>query len=331
MSNLKFNKVSTIPVSPAPPNEVFYVQNGTVHDQYITDSFGNVLPLTKQGYSTFPVWAEESATLSTNNNQWSYGNGDTGAIGIVVDTLEVYAMSIDADIVGTSVDIELMRDGITTTTASFTGANEYIELTTAIPYSQGQLLGFRTGTVTGTFNSVRVTAWCRMPLQGLKGEKGDDGADGVPSQFATWQLQALPDINDTVFTSLPAGTLLMGAVTGASVSGNVINLPAGSYIVHYNLSLQSTIQRANQQFVLNVTNGISLGVSAPFYIRGASGHDNVGSTLTFPVVLNSAGSVELQAIREAAGSGTTVVQLFDTLTIGGTTVPVSYVTVQKLI
>lgn len=57
------------------------------------------LQLTKEPeYEFYTYWAEESSTLSTNAWEWSWGNGDEGAVGLPIGSgYELISMSFHAD------------------------------------------------------------------------------------------------------------------------------------------------------------------------------------------------------------------------------------------
>lgn len=50
------------------------------------------------GYSNrFQIWAEESAVLSAGQYEWSFGNGDTGNMGIIIpQRFRLYALTFEA-------------------------------------------------------------------------------------------------------------------------------------------------------------------------------------------------------------------------------------------
>jgi len=126
------------------------------------------------------IWAEENAGLNNNAREWSFGNGSTG-------TNNVYAM-YDGEIPkmflqaenssGTSVTVSVMINDVIAGTGSWT-ANGVYTFPTPIPVVEGDAIGFRTGTVVGTWSDVRVGVLLDSIVVGLIGPQGDDGADGI--------------------------------------------------------------------------------------------------------------------------------------------------------
>jgi len=114
-------------------------------------------------FSIFPIWAEESGALASNSTQWSYGNGATGTIGIVLPVdAEAFAMTLEADVVGTSVSIELMQNDLPVVSTLFVGSRDFVNLDTPIQFVAGQQVGFRTDVEIGAYSDVRVAVWFRI-------------------------------------------------------------------------------------------------------------------------------------------------------------------------
>lgn len=114
------------------------------------------------GFTIFPIWAEESGGLSNNNSQWSFGNGSVGNIGITIPfDCELFAATLNAEIAGTSVSIDIFRDATVIGTPVFNGANDSVNFT-PVPYTAGQRVEFRTNTEIGNYTDVRVCAWFRV-------------------------------------------------------------------------------------------------------------------------------------------------------------------------
>lgn len=149
---------SDVDTSTAPP---------TTGDGLVWDGSNWVPQSVSNGFTIFPIWAEESGGLSNNNTQWSFGNGATGFIGIPLGIdCELFAISINADTPGTSVSINIRRDATTIATPNFTANNQVIPIT-AIPYLQGEMLNFQTNTEVGAWTDVRVCAWMRVKSTAL--------------------------------------------------------------------------------------------------------------------------------------------------------------------
>ncbi|SHI53067.1 hypothetical protein [Algibacter luteus] len=128
----------------------------------------------KVAYEKIVIWAEEAGSISNNNSQWSYGNGDAGFIGIPLpEAWEAYAVSFHADNTLNATDTLIMGVGDISANNTFTelfrftasGANDnmsYTEvLATPIAIPSGTTLGFRSITEVGNINSARVAVWLR--------------------------------------------------------------------------------------------------------------------------------------------------------------------------
>jgi len=130
-------------------------------------------------YEYYSYWAEESAGLGANNLEWSWGNGDTGVIGLPVGNgVEVIAMAFHADVspAVSSVVIELLdiqnastNDIIQTITVVNNGDGQannshlYVDFRSApIPCADGAVLAFGTGALTGAISSARCGVWTRQ-------------------------------------------------------------------------------------------------------------------------------------------------------------------------
>lgn len=124
----------------------------------------------EKNYEKIMIWAEESGNLSNNNLQWSFGNGDTGLIGIPLpEEWEAYAVSFNADnsTAGASVQMAVINTVNNTNLFTFTatGATNnmvYTEiLTTPVSIPTGTSIGFRTVNENGNISSARVAVWLR--------------------------------------------------------------------------------------------------------------------------------------------------------------------------
>lgn len=332
---LKDHKVAgALPTTPQ-PNARYYVKNGNNVVEYVTDSSGNPFNLngnaetpSQTGYTVFPIWAEESDNLSTNNRQWSFGNGATGNINIPLVACEIFAISFQTEVVGTSVEIDIFKNNTNQGTVNFVGFSNYIELDTPITFDNGDEMGFGTGVVTGTYTDARVCVWCRTPILGLKGDMGPRGNDGIPAQRVVFQLNGGYNINtSSAGTPITIGSILNGNIPNVTTSGSTVTLPDGVFDVTYTVSVNTTVQRSNQNFRLDVSGGQSYGKFGPLYIRSSSGHNSAGTDLKFPVTITGGGGAcELFSIRESA-SGTT--NIVGTSNLGGIEVPVSYLTIER--
>jgi len=175
----------------------------------------NWIPKTiDNGFTIFPIWAEESGALSNNNRQWSFGNGATGAINITMAfDCEVFALTLDSSISGTSLSLNLMRNDGVVTTQSFTGANGVANFT-AIPFTAGQRLGFQTNTEVGAYSNVRVCAWCRVPSSALFPTPDRSVVSNSAVAFTSTTFATIPGLSTTVTISANGtidGTLIYSA------------------------------------------------------------------------------------------------------------------------
>ncbi len=128
----------------------------------------------KIAYEKIVIWAEETSSVNSNSMQWSYGNGDTGFIGIPLpEDWEAYAVSFHADNTSNATNTLIMGVGDISANGTFTellrftasGADDnmsYTEiLVTPVAIPVGTTLGFRTITETGNVNGARVAVWLR--------------------------------------------------------------------------------------------------------------------------------------------------------------------------
>jgi len=134
-------------------------------------------------YEHREMWAEENAAISSNQPEYSYGNGATSYIGLPFDSgWEVIELGINADVFAASaiVTIDLMSyntpsSDTSNTIDSFTidssadgggttnNAYKHHLVPTPVPVPAG-LVGFLTRSVTGgTVSDVRV--WARFRRQ----------------------------------------------------------------------------------------------------------------------------------------------------------------------
>ena len=131
-------------------------------DYFVWDGNNWVPNSLENGFTIFPIWAEENGDLISNDRQWSFGNGSIGDLNIVLPSdCELYAVSFDAEF-GSGASIDIMKnDSSLLTTKSFTG-KDFETLSSAQQFSAGDCLGFRTNTPTGTVTDARVCAWFRI-------------------------------------------------------------------------------------------------------------------------------------------------------------------------
>ena len=130
-------------------------------------------------YEYYNYWAEESGNLATNSWQWSWGNGDTGVIGLPVgDGVEVIAMGFHADNTAAvtddmQVDLYDIQGNAQVFIARIDVINsgqgiednmyQYDNLRSSpVAVPDGAVLAFRSGTEVGNVNGARVGVWTRQ-------------------------------------------------------------------------------------------------------------------------------------------------------------------------
>lgn len=155
-------------------------------------------------YCIFPIWAEENAGLGNNQREWSFGNGATGDIGIVLPfDAQIIAVSYNADNAGTNTEVAVVinTSSQVATTGPQSGEDGFNTLVTPVSISAGDRLGFQTITAGGA-SDVRVCAWLRVPSSlvidlGL-GELNDvvltspSNGEALIYNGSQWVNQALP-------------------------------------------------------------------------------------------------------------------------------------------
>jgi hypothetical protein len=127
-------------------------------------------------YEKVVIFAENITNIVTGSNQWAFGDGDAGSIGIpVVENWELYAVSFQARAVSadTTVTMNVRNMNNATTLYSFsfplgipppvTDMTFYTNLLqTPVQIPAGTTIGFSTGSVTlGTVTGARVAVWLR--------------------------------------------------------------------------------------------------------------------------------------------------------------------------
>jgi len=120
-------------------------------------------------YGIFCIWAEENAGLANGQREWSFGNGATGDIGIVLPIdADLFAVSYNADRAGTNTEIAVVRNSSTqvATTTPQSGEDGFNNLGAPVNFNAGDRVGFQT-VVAGGASDVRVCAWFRVPLSML--------------------------------------------------------------------------------------------------------------------------------------------------------------------
>ncbi|WP_367606942.1 hypothetical protein [Legionella sp. W05-934-2] len=127
-------------------------------------------------YEKIVIFAENTANITTGGgNQWAFGDGDTGAIGIpVAEDWELFAISFQARSVTAATTVTMfvrnMNDAsnLYTFTAPLaitppSASGVYTELlANPVPIPAGTTIGFVTSAVSaGAVTGARVAAWLR--------------------------------------------------------------------------------------------------------------------------------------------------------------------------
>ena len=119
--------------------------------------------------NTIVIWAEEAATLSGNQREWSFGNGATGVIGILLpEDWYLHAMTFQCDVfpAGRTVTVEAENDGVSIPGAQVvaTSDKQIISFSTPILLPAGTVLGYRTVSVLGGggVSDGRVASWLKQ-------------------------------------------------------------------------------------------------------------------------------------------------------------------------
>ena len=127
------------------------------------------------------IWAEENGGISNGQREWSFGNGATGITNVsMVHDGEIKKAFIEAESTGTSATIDIMVNDVIAGTASFTGNGVYT-FPTPIVVSEGDAIGFRTNTVSGSWSDVRVGCGVVQVVSGIRGADGPVGMTGSGS------------------------------------------------------------------------------------------------------------------------------------------------------
>ena len=126
---------------------------------------------TDNGYTIFSIWAEESQgnpSLTNNDTEWSFGNGDEAPAGhgiVIPMDCELWAMSLDHEN-GDSTVVRIIKNSDDTLSDYEVTTNGtelgYDVFSTPLIFNAGDVLNFKTISVTVGGNSGRVTAWLRI-------------------------------------------------------------------------------------------------------------------------------------------------------------------------
>lgn len=183
----------------------------------------NWVPITiTNGFTVFPIWAEENAALANGSYEWSWGNGSTGAaIGIPLGLdCELFAVSFNAETFGTSVSINTELNGANINTSTFT-TNNSVQTFTPVPFTLGDRVGFQTNTVVGGMTDARVCAWFRVASTVNLPTPDRDVASGSGIAFTAGTFATIPGMTTSVVlndTGTVDGTVNYSALRSGGVN-----------------------------------------------------------------------------------------------------------------
>jgi hypothetical protein len=123
-------------------------------------------------YEKIAIWGEENAAIAANQDEYRFGNGAVGNIGIpLAEDWEIYAVAFNADTnTATSTATLAIRDqdagtNLYTFTAPASGVANIMShtetLVTPVSVPAGTSVGFRTISVTGAITDARVIVYLR--------------------------------------------------------------------------------------------------------------------------------------------------------------------------
>ena len=283
----------------------------TLEDQIVAlaQAIGlDIKALMQPGFTTLSLWAEESAALTANAFEWSWGNGDEAPANggfPVPEDCELYKVSITCSI-GTGPVVEVYKNGVATGARNVAGGQSAItELTTPVSFSAGDVVDFRTVSIgTGVTGGARAGAHFRVPISGLKGADGLPGAEGAPGNdgvpSACMRVPFASETNVNTDITLSFGTATINTIAGSTVNAGNIALPAGNYKVTAELSLTSTVQRSNIG-VRFTRNGLNYSERyGGNYIRSTGGHNEAGDSISDLINLAAAGFIGVETFAQAA-------------------------------
>lgn len=251
------------------------------------------------GYTIFPIWAEESADLAAGAAQeWAFGNGDDTPItsGIVVPiNCELFAMGLNIEGATATATVRAVINGdinLTTYQVSGTGNSSFTTFPTPLSINPGDRVNFRTITSSGAnTNSGRVVAWFRVRSSSLSTSVLNDLLDvsaNTPSvgQVLSWNganwAPVDPGLNSviagdniTIDNSDPLNPIInsetklnWGSMSNTNITTNlnaststsfITTVPWGSFLG--NITGDVTPDVANNQFICNFTGTVELNLN----------------------------------------------------------------------
>jgi len=193
--------------------EVLTLESGIVVPKPITN-----------GFTIFPIWAEENGGIGSGQYEWSFGNGATGNdIGIpVAFDCTLFAATFNADVFGTSVSVNIYRrrNGVNTLvwTPLFNNNNEVVNQANPIEFLAGDTVVFQTNTANGSTTDARIVAWFRQVATNDFAKTTFDQAAGSGINFTSTTFADVPGLTTTVTLTKP-GSVWGEATYSAARSG----------------------------------------------------------------------------------------------------------------
>jgi len=181
----------------------------------------DTLPTASAGFTIFPVWAEESADLNTNAQEWAFGNGnDTPAnMGVTIPVdCELFAMGLSLEgSTGTVRAVVNGNIGLTAYQVAAVGQVGFETFATPLAVTAGQRINFRTvASGGGATNGGLVVAWFRVRVSAASTSLLNDlmnvsvGTPGIGQSLTFDGTQWVPENKlsfvepqDDIITELP--------------------------------------------------------------------------------------------------------------------------------
>jgi hypothetical protein len=196
----------------------------TAGDSLVFDGANFVPQQSSNDYTIFTIWAEENGGLTNNNRQWSFGNGATGNINIVLPIdAELFAVSFDAEIGTGTVTMDIYKNDSNSFTTNALTNKDFQTLGVPVSFAAGDCVGFRTNTETGSLSDARVAAWFRVNASAVSTSVLNDLLDVSISGLASGQSLVYNGSNFVNVDIVKPSELATVATTGAY--SDLIGLP----------------------------------------------------------------------------------------------------------
>jgi len=187
--------------------------------------------------SIFPIWAEESGALDTNQFEWAYGNGDNSQAGFgIVVPMDCELFAVGLSLNEGNAEVEVYIDGIASGyTSDIAGAgpsNVALNLLD-VPeqIAAGTVINFRTLIPVGAISGGKAVAWFRTVSK-------------IPS-YKRYNESGIPS----------AGLGRDGDEYLDIVSGNLYVRETGSW--NYKINLQGSAGSVTSKALIQMTNIVS--------------------------------------------------------------------------